>query len=72
MVYNELPDRFQAGFRNYVGLAGMESSVTFLQNLGLDSIRKHIMTLSNLFIDEIGKIPEVRVLDLKMKMKGQV
>ena len=61
LVYNELPDRFQAGFRNYVGLAGMESSVTFLQNLGLDSIRKHIMKLSNLFIDEIGKIPEARV-----------
>ena len=61
LVYNELPDRFQAGFRNYVGLAGMESSVNFLQNLGLDSIRKHIMKLSNLFIDEIGKIPESRV-----------
>ena len=61
LVYNELPDRFQAGFRNYVGLAGMESSVTFLQNLGLDSIRKHIMKLSNLFIDEVGKIPEARV-----------
>ena len=61
LVYNELPDRFQTGFRNYVGLAGMESSVTFLQNLGLDNIRKHIMELSNLFIDEIGKIPEARV-----------
>ena len=61
LVYNELPDRFQAGFRNYVGLAGMESSITFLQNLGLDNIRKHIMRLSNLFIDEIGKIPESRV-----------
>ena len=32
LTYKELPDRFQAGFRNYVGLAGMESSVTFLQN----------------------------------------
>ena len=61
LVYNELPDRFQTGFRNYVGLAGMESSITFLQNLGLDNIRKHIMRLSNLFIDEIGKIPESRV-----------
>ena len=61
LVYNELPDRFQAGFRNYVGLAGMESSVTFLQNLGLDNVRKHIMRLSNLFIDEVGKIPEARV-----------
>ena len=61
LTYKELPDRFQAGFRNYVGLAGMESSITFLQNLGLDNIRNHIINLSNLFIDEIGKIPESKV-----------
>ena len=39
----------------------MESSVTFLQNLGWDNIRNHIINLSNLFIDEIGKIPESKV-----------
>ena len=61
LTYKGLPDRFQAGFRNYVGLAGMESSVTFLQNLGWNSIRNHIISLSNLFIDEIGKIPESKV-----------
>ena len=61
LTYKELPDRFQTGFRNYVGLAGMVSSITLLQNLGLDNIRKHIMKLSNLFIDEIGKIPESKV-----------
>ena len=61
LTYKELPDRFQAGFRNYVGLAGMESSITFLQNLGWDNIRNHIINLSNLFIDEIGKIPESKV-----------
>ena len=58
LTYKELPDRFQAGFRNYVGLAGMESSVTFLQNIGWNNIRNHIISLSNLFIDEIGKMPE--------------
>ena len=61
LIYKKLPDKFQTGFRNYVGLAGMESSVTLLQNLGLENIRKHIMKLSNLFIDEVGKIPESRV-----------
>jgi cysteine desulfurase/selenocysteine lyase len=61
LTYKELPDRFQAGFRNYVGLAGMESSVTLLQTFGFDNIRKHIIKLSNLFIDEIGKIPESRI-----------
>ena len=58
LEYKEMPEKFQAGFRNYVGLAGMESSITYLQNLGLDNIRKHIIKLSNLFIDEIGKMPE--------------
>ena len=61
LTYKELPDRFQTGFRNYVGLAGMKSSVAFLQNLGWDNIRNHIISLSNLFIDEIGKIPESKV-----------
>jgi len=61
LTYKELPDRFQTGFRNYVGLAGMESSVAFLQNLGWNNIRNHIINLSNLFIDEIGKIPESKV-----------
>ena len=58
LEYKEMPEKFQAGFRNYVGLAGMESSITYLQNLGLGNIRKHIIKLSNLFIDEIGKMPE--------------
>ena len=61
LTYKGLPDRFQAGFRNYVGLAGMESSVTFLENLGWNNIRNHIISLSNLFIDEIGKISESKV-----------
>jgi len=61
LTYKEMPDRFQTGFRNYVGLVGMGSSITFLQNLGWDNIRKHIINLSNLFIDEVGKIPESKV-----------
>jgi cysteine desulfurase/selenocysteine lyase len=39
----------------------MVSSVTLLENLGLDNIRKHVIKLSNLFIDEIGKIPESKI-----------
>ena len=61
LTYKELPDKFQTGFRNYVGLAGMESSVTFLENLGWNNIRRHVIKLSNLFIDEIGKIPDSRI-----------
>ena len=61
IVYKEMPDRLQAGYRNYVGLAGMESSITYLKNLGWDNIRKHIIKLANLFIDEIGRIPDSKI-----------
>jgi len=61
LEYKEFPERFQTGFRNYVGLVGMESSITYLQSLGLDSIRKHIIKLSNLFIDEVGRISGSKV-----------
>ena len=33
--------------------------------MGLDNIRKHIIKVSNLFIDEIGKIPESKVFGPK-------
>ena len=39
----------------------MESSITFLEKLGWNNIRKHIIKLSNLFIDEIGKIPQSKI-----------
>ena len=61
LSYMELPEKFQAGFRNYVGLVGMESSINYLQNVGLDNIRNHIMKLSNMFRDEISKIPNVTI-----------
>jgi cysteine desulfurase/selenocysteine lyase len=61
LSYMELPEKFQTGFRNYVGLVGMESSINYLQNVGLTNIRNHIMKLANLFRDEISKIPNVVV-----------
>ena len=39
----------------------MESSINYLQNVGLDNIRNHIMKLSNMFRDEINKIPNVAI-----------
>ena len=61
LSYMELPEKFQTGFRNYVGLVGLESSINYLQNVGLTNIRNHIIRLANLFRDEISKIPNVVV-----------
>lgn len=59
IAYKDIPDKFQSGFRNYSAIVGLETSVSYLLHLGLDNIRKKIIGLSNLFRDEIAKIPDV-------------
>ena len=59
IAYKELPDKFQTGFRNYVGMVGLESSVKYLLNFGMKNIRKKNQHLSNLFREELSKLPNI-------------
>lgn len=59
LAYKELPDKFQTGFRNYVGIVGMEASIRYLLDFGLDNIRKKNLYLSNMLIDELSKLPQI-------------
>lgn len=59
LAFKELPDKFQTGFRNYVGIVGLESSANYLLNFGMNNIREKNQYLSNLFREELSKIPNV-------------
>ena len=59
LAYKELPDKFQTGFRNYVGIVGLESSVNYLLKFGMNNIREKNQHLSNLLIEELSKIPNI-------------
>jgi len=59
LIFKDLPEKFQTGFRNYVGIVGLESSVKYLLNFGMENIRKKNQNLSNLFRDELEKISNV-------------
>ena len=59
IAYKELPDKFQTGFRNYVGIVGLESSANYLLNFGMKNIHERIQYLSNLLREELSKIPNV-------------
>jgi len=59
LAHKGIPDKFQAGFRNYVGVVGMENSISLLLQIGLENIRKQIIKLANLFREELGKIPNI-------------
>ena len=59
LVFKEIPAKFQTGFRNYVGMAGLENSANYLLKYGMNNIRKKIIKLSNQLRNELSKISDV-------------
>ncbi len=59
LAFKEIPDKFQTGFRNYVGIVGLASSVHYLQKFGMKNIHKKNQYLSNLFREELSKIKNI-------------
>ena len=59
LASKELPDKFQTGFRNYVGIVGLESSLRYLMDFGIKKVQDKNQYLSNLLRDELSKINNI-------------
>ncbi len=59
LAHKDIPDKFQASFRNFAAVVGLESSVNFLLHFGLENIRCKIISLANLLRSDLAKIPGV-------------
>ncbi len=54
-----LPDRFESGTPNTIGLAGLAAGMRFVLDVGVDRIREKEMRLTRLCLDGIAGIPGV-------------
>ncbi|HEU4605566.1 MAG TPA: aminotransferase class V-fold PLP-dependent enzyme [Nitrososphaera sp.] len=61
IAYYDMPTRFQAGFRNFPGAAGLEASLRYILRVGLEQVRKRNMKVANALRYEIGKMPGVKM-----------
>ena len=61
LALKDTPDRFQAGFRNYAGVAGLEASLEYVTGVGLGRIRAINRNLAGLLYDELSRMPGVAV-----------
>lgn len=61
LVYADSPQKFQTGFRNYVGIAGLTSSLKYIQHVGIETIRKMNMKIANDIIEQLRTIPGVSI-----------
>ena len=57
-----LPDRFEAGTLNAVGLAGLAAGVSFVESRGLAAIRAREQSLTAQLIGGLQEIPQIHVL----------
>ncbi len=55
LAFKDLPEKFQTGFRNYVGIVGLESSAKYLYNFGINNIYKKNKYLSDMLREELSK-----------------
>lgn len=55
------PDKYESGTHNTPGLAGLNAGVKFILEKGIDNIRKHEEELTNYFIQELKKLPQIKI-----------
>jgi cysteine desulfurase/selenocysteine lyase len=60
-----MPDCYESGTPNTVGMAGLDAGVGYIATRGVESIRAHEERLTGLFLAGIEKIEGVRVYGLK-------
>ena len=68
LVYADSPQKFQTGFRNYVGIAGLASSLKYIQHIGIDTIRKMNMKVANELIEQLRTIPGLSIFGPENEM----
>ena len=55
-TWNDLPYKFEAGTPNIAGVIGFGSAIDYLSQLGMDTVRKHEMELTQYALDKMSQI----------------
>ena len=61
-VYNDIPNRFEAGTPNIAGVIGLGTAIDYLVSIGIENIAKHEKELLDYATQEIIKIEGVQII----------
>jgi len=56
-----LPEKYESGTLNSVGIAGLSAGITFIKQTGMQRIREHEAMLVRRFIEQAERIPGVKI-----------
>lgn len=63
----ELPNRLEAGTRNIAGVIGLGAAIDYLEEVGLDKIHKYELELREYLVEEMSKIPNIKIYNKNVK-----
>ena len=58
---SDLPDKYESGTANLLGIAGLSAGLNWINNFGLAAIREHMKILTAYLIEGLSVIPGVKV-----------
>ena len=61
-IYNDIPNRFEAGTPNIAGVIGLGEAINFIEKITIEKIKKHEMALLEYATETIGAIDGVKIV----------
>jgi cysteine desulfurase family protein len=58
---DDLPDKFESGTANLVGIAGLGAGLKWISQRGISEVRYHMKRLTRVLIEGLSNIPEVKL-----------
>jgi cysteine desulfurase family protein len=59
-----MPDKFESGTMNIPGVFGLNASLNYLKNIGINTIREKELYLTDIFINKVKNMNNVRLIGL--------
>jgi cysteine desulfurase/selenocysteine lyase len=58
---DDLPDKFESGTLNLIGIAGLHAGTQWVRDRGIDTIRSHLKQLARALINGLSELPEIKM-----------
>lgn len=72
-IYNDLPYKFEAGTPNVGGFIGLGTAIDYLNNVGLENIRKHEQVLTKYALERMQEIKGINLYGpLNVEYRGGI
>jgi cysteine desulfurase/selenocysteine lyase len=71
-IFNDLPNKFEAGTTNIAGAIGLAAAIEFIDSLGIDNIAAHEANLLNYATEKLLQIEQLKIIGTAAKKSAVI